>query len=465
MPEGGRHARLWEWFEGLQPNVRPRPRAEYWPRGGAKSSTAELGTVRLGTKAVKVEDETRPSRRFVLYVCGTQDQANAHVEAIRQKFEDLGVERNIGKYGHSKGWKVDLLRTANGFNVLALGLDAASRGVKLDDYRPDLIILDDVDGRHDTPETVEKKIKTITESILPAGSTDCAILFIQNLIHAESIASKLATNKADFLLGREAAEPEPAVEGLKYELEEQPDGTRAYRITEGVPTWEGQDLQTCEQQLNDWGRAAFEREAQHNTNESDDGIWSRGWIEKNRVHWTDFQKDLLERVVVGVDPSGTAGMCGIVAKGRIGRGEKAHYYTLDDATPPQGTPPGTWADRAIDCYVHNKADAFAVETNFGAEMAETILRRAAKDRGVAIRIITVHASRGKQVRAEPVAELCQKGYEHHVGLFPELENEKCKWKAGDPSPNRLDADVWANTELLVGGLNVTEAAKQSLGSL
>lgn len=455
MPEGGRHARLWDWFESLTPNVRPRPRGEYWPRGGAKSSTAELASVRLGCKMVKVqrqveqpdgttktETEIRPARRFVLYVSGTQDQANQHVETIRQKFEDQGIGRHVGKYGHSKGWKVDLLRTDTGFNVLALGLDAASRGVKLDDFRPDLIILDDVDGRHDKPETVEKKIKTITESILPAGASDCAILFIQNLIHADSIASQLEKGTADFLLNREQVPAEPAVRGLEYEVGE--DGT--YKITAGEATWAGQSLETCEQQLNDWGRAAFMREAQHETDAADDGLWQEAWINKHRINRSQLPE--LERVVVGIDPSGGAGQWGIVAKGRAQINKLPHIYVLEDATPQPGTPSGVSADAALDCYESTEADAFAVEDNYGGDMAETILRSAAARRGLSIRIIHVHATRGKAVRAEPAAELAEKGYEHHVGYFAELEKEKRKWKPGDPSPNRLDADVWATTELL-----------------
>lgn len=442
MPDGGRHARLWEWFEALQPGVRTKPRAEFWPRGGGKSSTVELGVVRLGTRMVEHDGQARPARQFVLYVSGTQDQANQHVEAIRQKFEDLGVGRKVGKYGHSKGWKVDLLRTETGFNVLALGLDAASRGVKLDDFRPDLIVLDDIDSRHDKPEAVKKKIQTLTESILPTGAPDCAVLFIQNLIHSESIASKLENGTADFLLTRERSQAEPAVIGLEYEVV---DGV--YKITGGVATWAGQDLETCEYQMNRDGRASFLREAQHETDESDEGLWQAEWIEDGRIARVDLPP--LERVVVGVDPSGGAGQWGIVAKGRAGHGERAHYYVLEDATPADGTPTGISVDEAIDCYVRNEADCFALETNFGGDMAETILRRAAADKGVAIRIKTVVASRGKQLRAEPAAELAEKGYEHHVGVWPELEKEKTKWQPSDKnSPNRLDADVWATTELM-----------------
>lgn len=456
MPDGGRHANLWEWGESLVPHVRPRPRVDVWPRESGKSTTCQLIAVRLGTSQVQdsitKEDGTqqtitRPRRHFLLYVSGTQKQANSHVQAVATKLEQMGVGRSLNEYGVSRGWSAQLLRTETDFNVLALGLDAASRGLKLDDWRPDFIILDDIDEREDSPETTEKKIRTITQSILPAGSEDCAVLVVQNKILENGVVGQLCNGNADFLLDREPARVEPAVYGLQYELVEDEAGGKKYKITHGTASWPGQSIEKCEANMNSWGRIAFLREAMHDTDESDEGLWDGAWIEANRI--TKAQLPALARVVVGVDPSGGAGQWGIVAKGRAGSGERAHYYVLEDATPKVGTSTGESVDEALNCYMRNEADAFAVEDNFGGDMAETILRRAAKDRGIAIRVVTVHASRGKQVRAEPTSELAEKGYEHHVGLWPELEREKKKWKpgAGMPSPNRLDADVWANTEL------------------
>lgn len=253
-PFSARHERLWEWFDALASGVRPLPRVECWPRGGAKSSTAELACARLCAKL---------TRRFVLYVCGTQDQADMHVSAVASALETIGVERELNKYGHSRGWRRQQLRTANGFNVAGIGLDAAARGAKLDQYRPDLIIFDDVDDQDDSLLTIEKKVRQITTKIIPAGSPDCAILFIQNAVHEESIMSQLIEDRADFLYNREPAFVEPAVEGLEYESYTSETGRKLWRITAGEPTWAGQDLATCTAQLNDWGEAAFLREAQH----------------------------------------------------------------------------------------------------------------------------------------------------------------------------------------------------------
>lgn len=254
-PFGPRHVRLWEWFEALQPGVKPRPRVEVWPRGGAKSMTAELAAARL---AVTLK------RRYVLYVSGTQDQADRHVASIATLMERAGIPRLLNVYGSSKGWRRQELRTANGFNVSACGLETAMRGVKLDEYRPDLIIFDDIDSNADSTRTIEKKVNAITTAIMPAGSPDVAVLVIQNKIHEESIVNSLCENRADFLHGREAAFIEPAVTGLRYEPQADGDGVITYRIVEGAPTWAGQDLAVCENQLNEWGAKAFEREAQHN---------------------------------------------------------------------------------------------------------------------------------------------------------------------------------------------------------
>lgn len=255
-PFAERHVRFWEWISALRPGRKPRHRIEVWGRGGGKSSTIELGAAYLG-------GQPRPVRHFVLYVSETQEQANRHVQAVAGMLERVGVPRAVNQYGHSKSWTQTTIRAANGFNMMAFGLDAGMRGIRLEEFRPDLIVMDDIDGRHDTEATVEKKIDILTETVLPAGSVDCAVIIVQNKIHKDSIVSQLCDGRAEFLLDRDPPAIEPAVIGLEYELETRPDGTHRYHITDGTATWAGQDLDTCEQQLNEWGPVAFEREAQH----------------------------------------------------------------------------------------------------------------------------------------------------------------------------------------------------------
>ena len=448
MPPEGRHARLWNWFEGLRKGEKSLPHCEFWPRGGAKSSTAQMGVVRCGE---------RLNRKFVLYVSGTQGQANKSVNAIATKFEDLGYEPAIGRYGNQKGWTVNILRLSNGFNVLAVGLDAsAARGVKLDDLRPDLIILDDVDGKHDTPETTTKKIETITETILPAGSSDCAILFIENRIHSNSMASQMDKGTASFLLNREQFPMEPAVYNLKYESFTGSNGITQYRITGGTASWEGQPLELCEAQMNEWGRLAFIRESQHETDEVEDGLWQRERdINPFRYTRAQFERLQVLRKAVAVDPSiGGAGdevgiLCGATA---MVNGIK-HAFILADES--DNATPKVWAQNSVDFYHAQGADAYCYEGNFFKQLVKDLLQ----DIPDAPPPKPIYVYRGKLIRAEPVQALCEVGRVHFVGNgFADLEKQLCTYKEGDESPGRMDALVILINELLIGKKKETQKA-------
>ena len=107
--------------------------------------------------------------------------------------------------------------------------------------------------------------------------------------------------------------------------------------------------------------------------------------------------------------------------------------------------PKTWAELAISLFDKYKADKIIAETNNGGQLVEYTLRTKSDD----IPYRAVHASRGKRTRAEPIASLYEQKKVHHVGLHLQLEDQLCNWEAmsGDPSPDRLDAMVWALTEL------------------
>ena len=262
-PLAPHHHQLWRWVWSLERGVRPKPLCVFLARGGAKSTSAELACAAVGA---------RDQRRYVLYVSGKQDQADDHVgnvakmlesDTIARYYPKLG-ERSVGKYGNSQGWRRNRIRAASGLTVDALGLDVAARGAKLDEQRPDLIIFDDVDDTEDRQPAVEKKVRAITQKLLPAGSPDLATLFVQNLVHYESVAARLAnvaSKPADFLATREVIGPIPAVVGLQ--TEPVPGTVSRYRITSGTPTWEGQNLEVCQSQIDDWGLDAFLAEAQH----------------------------------------------------------------------------------------------------------------------------------------------------------------------------------------------------------
>jgi len=175
--------------------------------------------------------------------------------------------------------------------------------------------------------------------------------------------------------------------------------------------------------------------------EAPGALWTRDMIEKTRV--TEVPD--LAAVIVAVDPSGSADgdAAGIVGAGMNVQMKKRHFYALEDWSI-QGLPE-IWAQRAIDLYYELDADRIVAEKNFGGEMVATVIKQI----DPTVKVILVHASRGKYVRAEPVSTVFSQGRGHIVGRMPALEDELCLWVPGDPSPNRLDAMVWAGTDLVL----------------
>jgi phage terminase large subunit-like protein len=146
---------------------------------------------------------------------------------------------------------------------------------------------------------------------------------------------------------------------------------------------------------------------------------------------------------VGVDPKSgdeTVGTCGIIVEGRDAAG---HGYTLDDRSSDGG--PEVWAAEVLRAFHEWGADAVVVEINQGGAMVKHVLRLTPGGQNVPIK--EVWASRGKYLRAEPVANLYGQRRFHHVGTFVKLEDEMCSYVPGAKSPNRLDAKVWASMEL------------------
>ncbi len=252
------HADMWDWGWSIKAGESQRPFVGLWFRHGAKSSSVQMLLTCLG--AMK-------KRKYCWYVSSTQEQADNHVQSvgsmltasrIEDYYPDLAT-RKTDKYGTSAGWRRNRFSTQSGFTIDALGLDTASRGMKIEEQRPDILVIDDVDLKKDSPNVVANKIDTLTTSIIPSGSDDLIIIFVQNLIHKDSIASQLADGRAQFMSNRIISGPIPALEGFEYETN--PDGT--WRITKGEPTWPWFDRQRSEKKLNDMGPAAFLSECQH----------------------------------------------------------------------------------------------------------------------------------------------------------------------------------------------------------
>ncbi len=176
--------------------------------------------------------------------------------------------------------------------------------------------------------------------------------------------------------------------------------------------------------------------------QADGALWTRAIVESARIDPADVPE--LARVVVAIDPAVTAGP-GSDETGLIvaGLGIDGLAYVLRDASGRFS--PDRWASRAIQLYGEHAADRVVAEINNGGDMVELTLRTV--DPAVAYR--SVHAAKGKRIRAEPVAALYEQGRVRHAGGFATLEDQMCNWDpvSGDPSPDRVDALVWAITDL------------------
>jgi len=176
-------------------------------------------------------------------------------------------------------------------------------------------------------------------------------------------------------------------------------------------------------------------------------LFQRDWIERDRVE----KAPELRRIVVAIDPAASSGEdadeTGIVV---CGIGVDKRGYVLEDISGRYA--PHEWAMHAIAAYHRHKADRIIAEKNNGGEMVENTIRMV--DPNVAYK--AVHASRGKVTRAEPVAALYEQRRISHVGSHPQLEDQQCNFSSDfdrnkSGSPDRLDACVWALTELIVEG--------------
>lgn len=186
------------------------------------------------------------------------------------------------------------------------------------------------------------------------------------------------------------------------------------------------------------GRQELEAEI---LDDRDDALWRRDWIEETRMPADPMPE--FSRVVIAVDPAVSDGEgaaeTGIIVAGADKRG---HGYVIADETM-RGSPDVVMRKIASLYYRYN-ADRVVAEVNNGGDYIGSVLR--AVDANVPYRM--VRATRGKALRAEPISALYEQRRIHHLGTFPYLEDQQCSWSPiDDVSPDRLDACVWAFTDL------------------
>lgn len=271
------HAEFWDWYWPLlraqQIGVRPADSSDVltylmtWGRGMAKSSTAEWAVIAAGALV---------SEAVVLYVSSTSSLAIQHLNSIRDRIESAQIakhypnlaEPRVGKHGNRFGWRSEMLATDSGLTVFAVGLEQEVRGLRVGDLRPSLIVFDDVDSKNDSPDMVKKKETIIAGSILPAGTAHTINLFAQNLIHENSVATRIYQRHSDILSHRRES---GLIKSFTADFEIEREGSR-FIVKRGQPTWKYFDMRACQKFLDDSGPVEAYAEYQHEFERGKEGL-------------------------------------------------------------------------------------------------------------------------------------------------------------------------------------------------
>lgn len=446
-PFGPHHVEFWEWAWSIKKGQRKPPFWAIWPRGGAKSASAEMAVAAWGARNI---------RKYFIYVSESQDRADGHVQSIADILESEEMaawypgmaDRAVGKFGQWKGWRRNRLHTRSGFIVDALGLDVASRGMKVDVHRPDGLLLDDIDDHNDSPETIAGKIEGLTRRILPATTNDAIVVGIQNLIHPDSIFNQVAQGRVDFLVDRIVSGPIPALRDLTYSTETLPDGRPRIVITGGEPTWAGLDVQACQNEIDKEGVSVFLSELQHQLLEATGGMFDHVTFR----HCTPEEVPHLDKVVCWVDPAVTdrkeSDSCGIQIDGLARDGTLYRLYSWEERSGPLEA-----LKQAIRMALHHGAAYVGIETDQGGDAWRSVFREARDSLGSQYAHLHMRAAKagqgfGSKVhRASQMLADYERGFIVHVlGTHHILERALIRFPRTPPL-DLCDAAFWGYHDL------------------
>jgi len=394
---------------------RPHPKQQ-----GFVDSVAKRIIIRAGRRSGKTTGiAIKALQRFlaggrVLYATPTQEQIGRFWFEVKRSLTPLIESRLV--YINETMHLVEFPGTENRIKAKTAFNADTLRG----DYA-DLLILDEWQLMN------EDAWELVGAPMLLDNNGDAVFIYTPPSLHSRSVSKARDKRHATKLFER--ARHDPRWEVYHFTSYDNPHISR----------------DALEEIARDMTRLAYRQEIEaEDVDEAPGALWKLAIIESNRVS----QAPDLRRIVIALDPSGghteAHDEVGIIV---AGLGADGHGYVIADASGRYS--PDAWARQAVDLYDSLRADRIVAEHNFGGEMVEHTLRTVRSS----VPYKALHASRGKQARAEPVAALYEQGRVHHVGVYPQLEDEMCTWEpaASSVSPNRMDALVWALTELLVQG--------------
>lgn len=274
---------FWSFGWQVEPDTYYNPRVECAPRGAGKSTTAETWLVSM---------LARKKRRAIGYVSNTDKLADKHFAGIKRKLENTDLLRvyphlkpQIQKYRNAfNSWSQDRLVTEGGQTIIPITLHGSNRGFKSDDdMRFDLIIYDDIDTLGESPDVIAKNIDLLKSEIILAGNATTLHVVFQNLIHRESIVSKILNHSADMLSDREFFGPYPLMNWYDAERIDLPNGGKRWVITAGEPYDPALPKEYCESILNQVGKDLFDRECQQEVTKVGEEMDFREWSEIHHI--------------------------------------------------------------------------------------------------------------------------------------------------------------------------------------
>ena len=383
-------------------------------------SEAKRKVIRAGRRGGKTMGIAQLAARYflnnkrVLYAAPTGDQIEAFWSEIKRIFAEpladsaSGLLKNETRHTIQRGNTPNRIRAKTAWNADTMRSDYA-----------DLLIMDEWQLMN------EEAWERVGAPMLMDKDGDAVFIYTPPSLHSRSV-SKARDIRHAAKLFKAAKEDETGLwETFHFSSYDNPflPETALKRLT------------------GDMTQLAIRQEIQAlDLDEDPRALWKRRHIQ--RITEVPFGVRLT-RVVVGVDPPGGRAECGIVC---AALGEDGNYYVLDDKS--LAASPNIWGAEAVTAYNMNLADLIVAEKNYGGDMVEMVLD--SQPGYTNFRLVS--AARGKAIRAEPIAALYEQGKVFHMGQFQDLEEEMCSWvpDMGMASPNRIDALVWAMTELSVG---------------
>lgn len=403
------------------------------PRGHNKSTLVSLGYVLFRAATGR--------SKFILIVSDTASQAQDHVGNVQKEL--LENERLLADYPHLRlpelaEYKRKKVRrksgdfiTIGGVRFVAKGAGNGLRGLREGSQRPDLIVVDDLENDKNvlTARQRQKLKDWYTKSLSNLfGASGGQLLIIGTILHRESLLNWMLSE----------AGPSVYQKRLYRALFTDDDGVERalWPAAWSVPR--------LYEKLDEIKSRAFATEFLNQPSADDSVLFKADWIDEHRVKVAP--EDIL-RLVLAIDPStssdGQRDACGMIIAGKLLDGK---YLVLHDLT--LNASPAKWARAALTAVADYGIDEIVAEANQGGAMIESVLKAALAPGERLPKLTLVHATRGKAIRAEPIAVEYEKGSVSHVGTLRQLEEEMTNWRPGDPSPNRLDALVWALTHLM-----------------